>query len=550
MIHRRKSFLPTKCYLLFHNYREIPNRVWALFFINALHSFYDFALEFSLVLYMKNELEMGIERAEMVYMVWSLIKACVAIPCGVFVDRAGLRPGLIVGAILNFFSMVVITFSQNETFFLVALYAGTTIGGALFDRGVSLSIRRQVVTESSRKIAFSWLYISFNIAAVLALWFIDYAMRSELYVCCYKLIYLTTMVATFCALVLSLAVKIKDEIKVSTDPLTMKDYIHTFREPNMYALLVFQIILIPAKSIFQYMGALVPAYLEIVSPEAPMGVVLSINPITIPFFVLFYSIVLKKLSLFKMFVSGTTISALSIAIAFFWYTNYDFGSYQLPLGLMLSILVFTNGEAIYSPYIENYILSISPILKQGLYSGITPLPAKAGAALAGYMSSYYLRIYCSTGELEVCRQVWLNISAMSLLTPIGLIMYYVIIYKWLKKDFNTEDEFYIGEKRKEWDASYYRSDSSSEELLSRGIGYRESASSSSSGQSKNPENSQYYDTSATDRSSTSGEEYQRTYGCQNLDTSDASYYFTEESSAVSSPATAADSREESAGETQ
>ena len=95
------------------------------------------------------------------------------------------------------------------------------------------------------------------------------------------------------------------------------------------------------------------------------------------------------------------------------------------ISLIIFIIVFTIGEAIWSPRLMQFSAEIAPRGKEGSYIALAILPYFVGKALAGGMSGFLLTNYTPEGagvypDHEI---VWLWIGGMAMITPIGLIAF-------------------------------------------------------------------------------------------------------------------------------
>ena len=152
-----------------------------------------------------------------------------------------------------------------------------------------------------------------------------------------------------------------------------------------------------------------------------------------------------KVRSYWMLLIGTAISSGSVFLAtidpmyFAFLTDTWFGELvfdrwlEIPIGrrepfymsLVVFFIVFTIGEAIWSPRLMQFSAEIAPAGKEGSYIALAILPYFVGKALAGGMSGFLLESYTPEGALNYPdhQLVWLWIGGMAMLSPIGMVVF-------------------------------------------------------------------------------------------------------------------------------
>ena len=170
-----------------------------------------------------------------------------------------------------------------------------------------------------------------------------------------------------------------------------------------------------------------------------------LNPLLIVFLVPLISIMTMKIRSYEMLMIGTLVSAASVFLCFIpdsvalSLANGPFGTLvfdywlEVPIGqrdpfyisLIIFIVVFTVGEAIWSPRLMQFSAEIAPRGKEGSYIALSMLPYFVGKALAGGMSGFLLANYTPEGLLTYPdhQSAWLWIGGMAMLSPIGMLMF-------------------------------------------------------------------------------------------------------------------------------
>ncbi|HOW52256.1 MAG TPA: MFS transporter [bacterium] len=201
-----------------------------------------------------------------------------------------------------------------------------------------------------------------------------------------------------------------------------------------------------------------PKYgLRVLGLDAKIGAIYGVlNPVLIIFLVPLAALITKKMESYKLLVVGSIVSACSCFIVLIpgksleWVTDTVLGEliFVRLLGnfptvealranpptpdywpLILFILVFTIGEAIWSPKLMQFTAEIAPKGKEGTYLALAILPFFLAKLIAGPMSGLLLNAYVPVGpNKEIAASypdhpmVWVWIGGMAIITPIGLLL--------------------------------------------------------------------------------------------------------------------------------
>ncbi|MCK5808495.1 MFS transporter [bacterium] len=197
-----------------------------------------------------------------------------------------------------------------------------------------------------------------------------------------------------------------------------------------------------------------------------------LNPVLVIYLTPLVAALTKKVSSYKMLLIGSAISSLSVFIAAFPASIFDSLTHSV-LGelifvkwlgvasnmqdlagnppsdaywpLIFFILVFTVGEAIWSPRLMQFTAEIAPKGKEGTYLALSILPFFAAKFVVGPMSGWLVRTYTPMvdklnaagepmkdalghimkvpGNLSEHYMVWIWIGGMAVITPIGLLLF-------------------------------------------------------------------------------------------------------------------------------
>jgi len=209
--------------------------------------------------------------------------------------------------------------------------------------------------------------------------------------------------------------------------------------------------------VFYHFAYTFPKYgISILGEGAKIGNVYGVlNPLLIIFIVPLVAYFTKKSSSYKMLIVGSLVSSLSCFIAvipakfFAGLTHTIFGEliFIKWLGLadsaealvsnpptaeywplIIFIIVFTFGEAIWSPRLMQFTAEIAPKGKEGTYIALSILPWFAAKFIAGPMSGLLVKYYTPfegghpLPPADDFTMVWIWIGGLALFTPISLMV--------------------------------------------------------------------------------------------------------------------------------
>lgn len=171
----------------------------------------------------------------------------------------------------------------------------------------------------------------------------------------------------------------------------------------------------------------------------------TLNPAMIVFLVPLVSVLTVKIRSYSMLIFGTFLSALSVFICFLpdstamaigdtWFGTWLFDYWiEAPVGnqdpfvisLVLFIIVFTIGEAIWSPRLMQFSAEIAPRGKEGAYISLAVLPYFLGKIGATVMADILTEKYFASGMVEFPNHEmsWFWIAIMCLISPVGMVLF-------------------------------------------------------------------------------------------------------------------------------
>jgi hypothetical protein len=111
--------------------------------------------------------------------------------------------------------------------------------------------------------------------------------------------------------------------------------------------------------------------------------------------------------------------------------------------LVLMVIIFTIGEAIWSPRLMQFTAELAPKGREGSYIALSYLPYFGGKLVLGPFSGWLLATYVPAGGVNGIagyypshNMVWLWMGACALISPLGLFIFKNV---FLKKNVNEEE---------------------------------------------------------------------------------------------------------------
>jgi MFS family permease len=175
-----------------------------------------------------------------------------------------------------------------------------------------------------------------------------------------------------------------------------KNPLQNWREMAQHAafwrLLVLVGLIVGVRAVYVYVYILMPKYwMRTIGPDAKIGILETINPIGIVVGIILFIPFANRFPVFKMLVYGAMISSLSLVPFAVPWTAYGMGIGQAHyLMAILSMVLLTIGEVIWSPKLYEYTAAIAPKGQEGAYLGISLLPWFVAKTIVSALSGHLL----------------------------------------------------------------------------------------------------------------------------------------------------------------
>jgi len=192
----------------------------------------------------------------------------------------------------------------------------------------------------------------------------------------------------------------------------------------------FIFILLPVRTLFAHQFLTMPDYVFNVFPpevNAKFEWINGLNPLIIVVFVPLVAALTENVSIVSMMIIGTTLSALT---TFILVPGPDIRL------LMLYVILFSFGEALWSSRFLEYVAGIAPPGKIGAYMGLAGIPWFMAKFTTGLYSGAMIKRFIPPHGPQDSSTLWLIYGFIACITPVALI----IARKWLsvKKEGETK----------------------------------------------------------------------------------------------------------------
>ena len=405
--------------------------------------------------------------------VWAPAMTVFTLLAGSVTDAIGLRKTFFLGVAI---CTVARSFMVVTTIPWLALAGGVlplAVGEAL-GTPVLLAATRCYSTTAQRSMAFSIIYAVMNVGYFASGWIFDYVRQLNLHVSIFgfepssfqQLFIVSLMFEIVLFPVIYFLrrradannggpVIDKSSRNLATAPsfwsgigMTVRksamDTAHLFRrlisQSAFYRLLVFFLLIGFLKAIFLQMDYVFPKFgIRELGLYAPVGKISAINAVMIIFLAPVVGALTQKYAAYRMVVVGGMIVAASVfimALPTQWFeplTNSVIGQWlgHWYLGLQGSIhpyyimsalylVVYSVGEAFYSPRVYEYAASIAPKGQEASYGSLAYLPFLVGKILVG-TGGWLLAAFVPEHGPHHPATMWLIFALAASVAPIGLI---------------------------------------------------------------------------------------------------------------------------------
>ncbi len=448
--------------------RGAQRELWLTFLIKFLiYTAYSVTNK-TMVLWLSNDLGFNDQAAgALVGWVWAPAMTVFTLLAGSLTDAIGLRRTFFLGVAICTVARSVMVVTTIPSLALACGVLPLAVGEAL-GTPVLLAATRRYSTTAQRSISFSIIYMIMNVGYIAAGWIFDYVRQLNLHVSLFGFEPTTHqqlfMVSLAFEIVLFPVIYFVRRGRPPSPRLrraggtasafwsgigeTVRksaiDTAHLFRrligQSGFYRILVFFLLIGFLKAIFLQMDYVFPKFgIRELGLYAPVGKLANINAIMIILLVPIVGALTQKFAAYRMVVIGGAICTAGVfimALPTEWFqpaANSVIGQWlgYSYLGLHGSIhpyyimtafylIVFSIGEAFYSPRVYEYAAAIAPKGQEASYGSLAYLPFLVGKLLVG-TGGWLLAAFCPEQGPRHSGRMWLIFALAASVAPIGLI---------------------------------------------------------------------------------------------------------------------------------
>ncbi len=431
-------------------------------------------------LWLSSEFGYSDKEALTIVLAWSLTMTGVTLLVGSLTDALGLRRTFFLGVWICVGARLVMVLATNKWIGLIGGLFPLAIGEALGTPVLVAAVRRYSNTRQ-RSISFSMVYMMMNVGFLVAGYLFDFVRRDlgeyghltlplvNITITTYRALFLVSWVLELSLLPLLWFVRAGAEatdegLKIVPLPAkaaggniwnalqmtvcnavtdTVRLFAGLFKQRSFYRLLAFLGLIACLKLILMQMYYVFPTFgIRELGEGAPVGTLWNINSWLIIFLVPLVGALTQRSPAYRMTVLGGAITAASVFVmamptAWFqssadglfghwvghWYLGLKAEIHPYYVMTALFIIVFSIGEAFYSPRVYEYAAAIAPKGQEASYSALSYIPLLLGKVLATTVSGVLLAKYCPEVGERHSGTMWLVIGLLAAVCPVGLLMF-------------------------------------------------------------------------------------------------------------------------------
>jgi MFS family permease len=401
--------------------------------------------------------------------VWAPAMTVFTLLAGSVTDAIGLRRTFFLGVAICTVARTVMVVTTNPALALVCGVLPLAVGEAL-GTPVLLAATRRYSTTAQRSISFSIIYMVMNIGYFAAGWIFDYVRQLDFRVSIggfepttHQQLFIVSLVFeillfpaiyflrrsadrnSYNAVVSRSTANFWSRIG-GTVRQSAADTVGLFRrligQSGFYRLLVFFLLVGFLKAIFLQMDYVFPKWGDReLGFHAPVGKLSAINSIVIISLVPVVGALTQRFAAYRMVIFGGAICAAGVfimALPTEWFlpaVNSGIGQWlgHAYLGVRgnihpyyimaaLYLIVFSIGEAFYSPRVYEYAAAIAPPGQEASYGSLAYLPFLVGKLLVG-AGGWLLAAFCPEEGPRHSGTMWLVFACAASVAPIGLLLF-------------------------------------------------------------------------------------------------------------------------------
>jgi dipeptide/tripeptide permease len=488
-----------------------PKELWFLYAAKVVeYSAYGGA-NLAFVLFLSADVGLSDQQAGSYIGVWSMLVTIATILVGAVCDAIGIKRTLILGTLLLLFARVFMPLSDSLLWVTLLSFVPIALGTAIVGPVLSVGIKRFTTSEGAA-LGFGLFYTLMNVGwaagglifdgirtalgehAMVAIPLLGGEMST------YQVIFTASLVLTIPTLLLVLfmreGVERMDDGSIVVTPAapraegtmwhatavvmkkaaadTGRIFGKAVSERAFWVFIFLLAIPVPVRMVFFHFHYTFPKYgIRVLGDGVKIGNIYSVlNPVLIVLLVPVIAALTKKVSSYRMMSIGTAVSAGAVFLAALppslyeplmgtWLADLVFNTWLgVPVGqqtplffvMIVYVMVFTVGEAIWSPRLLQFTAEIAPAGREGSYIALSYLPFFAAKLVVGPLSGWLLTTYTPerTFILKLADEplrvmgavspyadhgmIWLIVGGMALVSPIAFVAFAKVFHMAERKE--------------------------------------------------------------------------------------------------------------------
>ncbi|MDP8206105.1 MAG: MFS transporter [Candidatus Electryonea clarkiae] len=425
-----------------------PREIWIAYLIKIFESLCYFSSVLILMPFLTQDMGLTDIQAGTFFGIFSASMSFFMLFVGFIADSLGIKRALLIGLFIALIGRIAITFTTNPWVVYPGLFV-LSIGFAYMIPLIAAAVKL-FSTRKAQKYAYSWYYVVMNVGSMIAGLSLD-GLRSkftdtitfdllgnELSIRPLQVIFFVSILATLISLVLTFffirskipAEAFKSDYEETTKPEIKNNkydavtygeekksawciMIEVGREKIFWVFILFILLLVLVKMIFQYNHSLYPLYMERIGLKNWTGKLYSINPIMIIFLVPVMTAITGKMKAYNVILVGSFISAASVLVL---------GLGESIMYIVMFQVILSLGEALWSPRLYDYTASIAPEGKEASYMALSKVPMFFAKVGAGPATGILLAMLCPAEGPRNTELMWIIVGISTLISPLTLFL--------------------------------------------------------------------------------------------------------------------------------
>lgn len=430
-------------------------------------------LNFTLMFWLTRDLGFADDRALWLISSWAILMSVTTVLAGSLTDALGLRRTLLAGVTLCIAARLVMALTENRWLALGCGMVPLAVGEALCTPVLVAALRRYS-TAAQRSVAFSLFYAIMNFGFMVGYFVCDGVQQAfgeagtlplpgiPDGISGYRALLLVSMAIELLIIPLVLLLRGADKAPSAAPSApagggllgtaiasfraaaveTGRLFAGLVRHPGFYRLLAFLALIGLLKIVFNVMDFVLPPFAKReLGEQVLVGRFNVINGILILVLAPAIGLATRKFPAYAMVVTGGLITAASFVFMVpppAWFQPAADGLLGRLIGhgymeltgpvhpyyvmIVLWQIVFSIGEAFYSPRVYEYAASIAPPGQEASYASLSYVPLLIGKLVTGAAFGGLLARYCPAEGPRSSGTMWLIIGLMVAAAPTGLLV--------------------------------------------------------------------------------------------------------------------------------